>query len=89
MTVKVEVFYSPYCLHCPTAMKIVRDVCSGFRDIEIEEVNCLEDEGMQRAIKYRISFVPTIVINGKTKLIGILNENDLSKTIEDELKIRR
>jgi thioredoxin 1 len=89
MTVKVEVFYSPYCPNCPEAMKLVRDVCAKFRDIEIEEVNCLEDDGKQRAIKYRISFVPTIVINGETKLIGIPNEDDFSKTIENELKIRK
>ena len=89
MAVKVEVFYSPYCLHCPVTMKLVRDVCAKFRGIEIEEVNCLEDEGMRRAIKYQISFVPTIVINGKTKIIGILNGEDLAKAVENELKIRK
>jgi len=89
MKVKVEVFYSPFCLHCPAAIRLVRDVCRKFRDVEIEEVNCLGDSGTERAIKYQISFVPTIIINGKTKLIGPPREEDLVKAIENELKIRK
>ncbi len=86
MPVKIELFVSDFCPYCPTAKKVVQELCAKFKDVEVEEVNTSKPDGIVKAAKYQIYAIPTVVINGKTTLIGVPNRDELAKAIEAELK---
>ena len=72
MAIKVEVFSSDSCPHCPGAVKVAEEAKADSTDldIELEVVNINTDENRKRAIDYQIMAVPTIVINGQVEFIG-------------------
>lgn len=72
MAIKVEVFSSDSCPHCPGAVKVAEEAKTDLTDldIELEVVNINTDENRKRAIDYQIMAVPTIVINGQVEFIG-------------------
>lgn len=85
MAVKVEVFHSPTCPHCPKAISLLRDVKSELGDVlEVEEVNVIYPEGRDRALSYGISAVPTIVINGDRKIVGVPGRDELVSILLEE-----
>ncbi len=78
MPVKIEVFYSPTCPYCPAAIKVVRKIEKELKDqIEVEEINTFTIEGQLKAIKNGVYAVPTIILNGKERIVGVPNEHEL------------
>ena len=57
--------------------------------VEVEMVNILMSRGRRRAIKYGIRGVPTIVVNGKKKIVGVPRRKDLSKLIKKAMEKRK
>ena len=55
--------------------------------LEVEEVNTSMRSGAVRAEKYGIRAVPTIVVNGKKKIVGVPREKELRELIEKEMEI--
>jgi small redox-active disulfide protein 1 len=83
MAVKLELFYSPTCQVCPRTREVVMSLDED-DELQIEEVNVLSPEGLRKAEDYGIRSVPTIVLNGKTKLTGIPSKSNLIKMIQRE-----
>ena len=65
MAIKVEVFSSDSCPHCPGAVKVAEEAKA-----DLEVVNINTEENRKRAIDYQIMAVPTIVIDGQVEFIG-------------------
>ena len=94
--VRVEFFYSPRCPHCHRARTVVEMVKKQFKrrfkkglvqeKMEVEMVNILMPRGRKRAINYGISGVPTIVVNGKKKIVGVPRKKDLRKPVEKAME---
>lgn len=72
MAIKVEVFSSDSCPHCPGAIKVAEEAKADLTDLDIDLdiVNINTEENRKRAIDYQIMAVPTIVINGQVEFIG-------------------
>lgn len=97
--VRVEFFYSRRCPHCRRAKSVVMRIEQQFRirfkkdlvqeKVEVEMVNILMSRGRRRAVKYGIRGVPTIVVNGKKKIVGIPRKKDLIKLIEKAMEKRK
>jgi len=86
MTVKIELFYSPICLYCPEARKIVLEIAEEFSGkVRVEEINILSSAGTEKLEKYAVKGVPTIVINSKAKITGIPTTSQLRKAVQREL----
>ncbi|WP_421077607.1 MJ0307 family thioredoxin [Methanothermococcus sp. Ax23] len=77
--VKIEVFTSPMCPHCPAAKRVVEEVASGMEGVEIEHVDVMKEP--ERAANYGIMAVPTIVIDGEVKFVGAPTK----EALKDEL----
>lgn len=86
MPVKIELFVSNSCPHCPAAKEVVQEVCSKFKGVIVEEVDTSKPDGVARATKYQIYAVPTVVINEKITIVGVPNKDELANKIEAELK---
>jgi small redox-active disulfide protein 1 len=86
MTVTIELFYSPLCLYCPKAKKVVLEIAGEFGGkIKVEEVNVLSPAGLEKAEKYGVQGVPTIILNNKVKIAGVPTLQQLRKAIQREL----
>lgn len=83
MTVAIELFYSPTCLHCPEAKKILMEIAEEFSGkIQVEEINVLSPAGLEKAEKYGIKGVPSIILNSRAKITGVPTVQQLRKAIQ-------
>ena len=87
MAIKVEVFSTNSCPHCPAAIDAAQKAKDKFGDaIDVESIKIDEsEENYQRAIDYRIMAVPTIVINGEVVFVGTPTEAELNEKLESLL----
>jgi alkyl hydroperoxide reductase subunit AhpF len=77
---KIELFVSEHCLHCPPAKIALEEAVKHFDSEKIgcEIVETTYPEGRERARNYRITAVPTLVVDGEVMTSGL----DTSKAIE-------
>lgn len=84
MVIRVEVFSSNSCPHCPSAIKVAEEAQNDMGlDIEVEVVNVNDPDNMQRARDYQIMAVPTIAINGKVEFVGAPTKDQLVSKINE------
>ncbi len=85
--VKIEVYFSPICPHCPAAKRLVADVASRYGDdVEVEEIDTFTPEGIQRGMTNDVMAVPTVFIDGEKKFVGFpFAEEDLVASIEEAI----
>ena len=82
MTVKIEVFSTDSCPHCPAAVAIAEEVKAELGDIEVEVVKIADNESRERAINYGIMAVPTVVVNNEPMPPGAPFKQDLIDLIK-------
>jgi len=88
-TVKVEVFTSPTCPHCPSAIRIAREVAREFQgQVRVIEVSTATPSGSRRARKYGIMSVPTVIVTGPGSVESLGHRGTPSrKTLKKLIKI--
>ena len=89
MAIKVEVFSTNSCPHCPAAIDAAEKAKDKLGDaIDVESVK-IDDpsnpDNRQRAMDYQIMAVPTVVIDGEVTFVGAPTEEDLIKALESKL----
>ncbi|UCD45373.1 MAG: thioredoxin family protein [Candidatus Bathyarchaeota archaeon] len=85
--VKIEVYFSPICPHCPGAKSLITKVASKFDGkVKVEEINTFTEEGMKRGMANNVMAVPTVFIDGEQKFVGYpFSEEDLEASIRTAL----
>jgi small redox-active disulfide protein 1 len=68
--VKVEVFVSSTCPHCPGAVQVVEEAKKQVPDMEVQIRNVEDAENREDAINYGIMAVPTIAIDNHVEFVG-------------------
>ncbi len=87
MAIKVEVFSTNSCPHCPSAIdaaQVAKDKLGDAIDVEVLKID-ESDENRQKAIDYQIMAVPTIVIDGEVVFVGAPSDDELIEKIESLL----
>ena len=89
MAIKVEVFSTSTCPHCPAAIDAAQKAKDKLGDaIDVEAIK-IDDpsnpENRQRAIDYQIMAVPTIVVNGDVTFVGAPTEDESIAHLESML----
>ena len=87
MAIKVEVFSTNSCPHCPAAIEAAqkaKDKLGDAIDVEILKIDESKDN-YQRAIDYQIMAVPTIVIDGDVVFVGAPTDSELIEKLESLL----
>ncbi len=87
MAIKVEVFSTNSCPHCPAAIDAAqkaKDKLGDAIDVEVLKIDESKDN-YQRAIDYQIMAVPTIVINGDVVFVGAPTDSELIEKLESML----
>ena len=89
MAIKVEVFSTSTCPHCPAAIDAAEKAKEKLGDaIEVESIKIDDAENpdnRQRALDYQIMAVPTIVIDGEVSFVGAPSEDELVAQLESLL----
>jgi small redox-active disulfide protein 1 len=92
--IKIEVFTSPTCPHCPAAVKATEMLVEQNPDlaekIKWKEMSTASEEGSKKARSYGIRGVPTIVVTNekgeKTAYVGAPKQDTYKKLIEEATK---
>lgn len=80
--VKVEVFKTEMCPHCPRAIALVKEAAKDLKNVEVEIIDAMQNP--RRALDYGIMAVPTIVINGAKKFVGTPSREEFVKALSSE-----
>jgi thioredoxin 1 len=85
--VKIEVYFSPVCPHCPGAKKLVAEVAAKYGGkVVVEEVNTYTAEGIKRGMAKEVMSVPTVIIDDGKRIVGFpFPEQDLVSSIEEAI----
>ena len=87
MVVKVEVFSTSTCPHCPAAIdaaQVAKDKLGDSIDVEVLKID-ESNENRDRAMGYQIMAVPTIVIDGEVTFVGAPMADELIDKLESLL----
>jgi small redox-active disulfide protein 1 len=87
MAIKVEVFSTNSCPHCPSAIEaaqVAKDKLGDAIDVEVVKID-ESNENRERAINYQIMAVPTIVIDGEVAFVGAPYDHELIEKLESLL----
>lgn len=89
MAIKVEVFSTSTCPHCPAAIDAAEKAKNKLGDaIDVESIK-IDDannpDNRQRAMDYQIMAVPTVVIDGDVAFVGAPSEDELIEKLESLL----
>ena len=87
MAIKVEVFSTNSCPHCPAAIDAAqkaKDELGDNIDVEILKID-ESNENRDKAMGYQIMAVPTIVIDGEVSFVGAPSDADLIDKLESLL----
>jgi glutaredoxin len=67
---RVQLLVSEWCHTCPAAEKVWRDVADE-REFEFAVVDVMQPEGREIVARLRVRSVPSIVIDGELKAVGV------------------
>ena len=92
---KLFVFVSSNCPHCPNAEKVVEDTAPEYSDkgLSFRKVRMKTSEGKELASRYNVMAVPTILLldeedNEIQRLVGVPDEVILRSKIEKALGLK-
>ena len=87
MAIKVEIFSTNSCPHCPAAIDSAQQAKDKLGDaIDVESIKIDEsEENRQRAMNYQIMAVPTVVIDGEVAFVGAPSDAELIGKLESLL----
>jgi small redox-active disulfide protein 1 len=71
MELLLELFTSPTCPHCPAAKRVAENVVGQMEGALMIERDISTPEGTESAARYGVQGVPTIVVNGRYKMVGV------------------
>ena len=77
----IEIFVAPEgCPSCGKAQKLVRQVATDYRGVEVREVHILD--APERVVEYGVFSTPFIVIDGKVEFVGVPREAQLRERLD-------
>lgn len=77
---KIEMFKTPECGRCPSVIELLEEIVGDRDDVELEVVDAQEDR--MRALSNDVFSVPTVVIDGETKLTGVPSKEDVLSELD-------
>ncbi|RLI90262.1 MAG: hypothetical protein DRO89_06150 [Candidatus Altiarchaeales archaeon] len=93
---KVLLFVSSHCSHCPSAERIVKKIVPEYSSygVTFEKIRIKTKRGKELSSKFNIMATPTILILNESgdeakRIVGTPGENSLRRGIEKELGLRK
>ncbi len=80
---KLVLLVSPLCESALRAASIARKVAKDL-GIEFEEISVTEERGEKLALRFRVTLLPSYIINGKLVHQGVLEEERLREMLTNQ-----
>ncbi|NQE05994.1 Thioredoxin [ANME-1 cluster archaeon GoMg1] len=92
---KILLFVSSHCPHCPAAEQIVKKVVPDYYDhgLSLKKIRIKTKEGKKRSLEYNVRATPTTLVlddkgNEIKRMVGVVSEDNLRASIEKLLGLR-
>ena len=86
MSIRIELFTSKTCPHCPPVKKMLHEIVRDLKEtVEVEEIDAWSEKGEPVAKKYAVQMVPTVVVNGVKCAEGAVNRQQLESAIRNAM----
>jgi len=96
VSLKLYLFVSPGCIHCPKAEKIVRKIAPEYYDkgLVYKKIRTKTPEGKQLSLKYNVMGTPTMIfldssMNELKRIVGVPGEGSFRSSVEKLLGLRK
>ena len=93
---KLLLFVSSHCVHCPNAERIINKVAPEFYEqgLSYKKIRTKTTDGKELALKYYIKGTPTLLFlddnwNEINRIVGTPSENNLKNKIEKLLGLKK
>ena len=94
--IRVLVFVSPKCSHCPAAEALVKRIAPEYQNqgLSYQKIRTKTSEGKKLSQEYNVLATPTILFLDKSgkeikRIVGVPSENNLRGDIESALGIKK
>ena len=81
----IELVISPGCTHCEEVRKVLNEVKPQYPQMQIQEFDATNPDGLELVTKHGILTSPGVIINGELFATGGINKDSLAKKL-DSLK---
>lgn len=79
--ITVQLVSTPGCTHCEQVREVLREVKPEYPDIQIQELDATNPDGLELVTKHGILTSPGVIINGELFATGGINKGDLIKKL--------
>lgn len=93
---KLLLFVSSHCPHCPGAERVVKNVVSEYEDygVTFSKIRTKAPDGKELSLKYNVMSTPSILLfdeNGTEikRIVGVPGASDLKNHIEKALGLKK
>ena len=96
MSIKLYLFVSPGCIHCPKAEKVARKIAPEYYDkgLSYRKIRTKTPEGKQLSLKYNVMGTPTMIfldenMNELKRIVGVPSEPSFRSALEKQLGLKK
>lgn len=78
----VQLVSTPGCTHCEAVRKVLKELKPQYPQMQIQELDATNPDGLELVTKYGILTSPGVIINGELFATGGLNKGEFIKKLE-------
>ena len=93
---KILLFVSSHCPHCPNAERIVKKIAPKYYNYGLifKKIRVKTSEGKELSLRHNVKSMPTILMfddsgNEIERIVGVPSENNLKNIIEKKLGLKK
>lgn len=83
--ITIQLVSTPGCTHCEEVRKVLNEVRPQYPQMQIQELDATNPDGLELVMKHGILASPGVIINGELFTTGGINKGGLVKKL-DSLK---
>lgn len=80
--ITIQLVSTPRCTHCEAVRKVLREVKPQYPQMQIQEFDATNPDGLELVTKYGILTSPGVIINGELFATGGINKGELIKKLD-------
>ncbi|MEK7533720.1 MAG: thioredoxin family protein [Patescibacteria group bacterium] len=79
--ITIQLVSTPGCTHCEEVRKVLHEVKSQYPQMQIQELDATNPDGLELVAKHGILASPGVIINGELFATGGLNKDSFIKKL--------
>ena len=80
--INIQLVSTPGCTHCEAVRKVLNEVKPQYPQMQIQELDTTNPDGLELVMKHGILASPGVIINGELFATGGLNKDNFIKELD-------